>query len=128
MKTVRIFLVAALALFLFLDSSWAQGKRGSSGKRLKEMTVVISEVGDATIGYQVERRGRLRTTYIGIASVTKIKKDGKDLTIKELKKTDKVVVTLYQDPEDPYFPALSVKVIGKGELMKRARKGKKKKS
>jgi len=128
MKTVRIFLIAVFVLFLFLDSGWAQGRRGSTGKRIKEMTVVISEVGEATVGYQVERRGRLRTSYFGIASITRIKKDGKDLTIKDLKKTDKVIVTLYQDPEDPYFPALSVKVIGKGELKKRARKGKKKKS
>jgi len=128
MKTVRIFLIAVFVLFLFLDSGWAQGRRGSTGKRIKEMTVVISEVGEATVGYQVERRGRLRTRYFGIASITRIKKDGKDLTIKDLKKTDKVVVILYQDPEDPYFPALSVKVIGKGELKKRARKGKKKKS
>ena len=128
MKTFRIFLVAAFVLFLFLDSSWAQGRRGSTGKRIKEMTVVISEVDEAVIGYQIERRGRLRTKYIGIASVTRITKDGKSLTIKDLVKTDKVVVTLYQDPEDPYFPALSVKVIGKGELKKRARKGKKKKS
>ncbi len=51
MKTVRIFLVSAFVLFLFLDSSWAQGRRGSTGKRIKEMTVVISEVGEATIGY-----------------------------------------------------------------------------
>ena len=128
MKTVRIFFVAAFAIFLFLDDSWAQGRRGSSGKRIKEMTVVISEVDQATIGYQVERRGRLRTRYIGIASVTRIQKDGKHITIKDLVKTDKVVVTLYQDPEDPYFPALAVKVIGKGELKKRARKGKKKKN
>jgi len=128
MKILRIFLLAAFVLFLFFDSSWAQDRRGSSGKRIKEITVVISEVDVATIGYQVERRGRLRTRYIGIASVTRIKKDGKDLTIKDLVKTDKVVVTLYQDPEDPYFPALSIKVIGKGELKKRARKGKKKKS
>jgi len=128
MKTVRIFLVAAFVLFLFFDSGWAQGRRGSSGKRIKEITVVISEVDDAVIGYQVERRGRLRTKYIGIASITRIQKDGKNLTIKDLVKTDKVVVTLYQDPDDPYFPALSVKVIGKGELKKRARKGKKKKS
>ena len=128
MKTFRIFLVAAFVLFLFLDSSWAQGRRGSTGKRIKEMTVVISEVDEAVIGYQIERRGRLRTKYIGIASVTRITKDGKSLTIKDLVKTDKVIVTLFQDPEDPYFPALSVKVIGKGELKKRARKGKKKKS
>ena len=128
MKTFRIFLVAAFVLFLFLDSSWAQGRRGSTGKRINEMTVVISEVDEAVIGYQIERRGRLRTKYIGIASVTRITKDGKSLTIKDLVKTDKVIVTLFQDPEDPYFPALSVKVIGKGELKKRARKGKKKKS
>ena len=128
MKTFRVILVTACALFLLLESSWAQGKKGSGGKRVKEMTVVISEVGDATIGYQVERRGRIRTRYIGIATITRIRKGGKEATIKNLEVTDKAVVTLYKDPDDPYFPALAVKVIGKGELKKRSRKGKKKKN
>lgn len=126
MKTFRIVLVAVLALLLLSESGWAQRKRGSTGKSIKEQTVVISEVDDATIAYQVERKGRMLTNYIGIASITRITKEGKDITIKDLQKTDKVVVTLYQDPDDPYFPALSVKVIGKGELKKPARKGKKK--
>ena len=39
-----------------------------------------------------------------------------------MERTDKVVVTLYKDPDDPHFPALSVKVIGKGKL-KKGRKG-----
>ncbi|NIO08471.1 MAG: hypothetical protein GTO40_10885, partial [Deltaproteobacteria bacterium] len=84
MKTFRILLVAALAVFLFSDFSFAQRKRGSGGKRIKEMTVVISEVGDATIGYQVERRGRIRTRYIGIADITRITKEGKNLSINDL--------------------------------------------
>ena len=128
MKTIRILLVATLALLVFSDPGMAQRKKGNTGKQVKEMTVVISEIGEATIAYQTERKGRVNTNYIGIASVTRITKDGQDLTLKDLQKADKVLVTLYQDPDDPYFPALAVKVVGKGELIKRARKGKKKKS
>jgi hypothetical protein len=84
-------------------------------------------VGEATIGYQVERRGRMRTTYIGVADVTRVQKaDYRDVALKDLKKGDKALVTLFKDPNDPYFPALSIKVYGKADLTK-ARRGKKKK-
>ena len=136
MQGIRLLTIVALTLFFFLGNALAQ-KRGrggrETGKRIKEMTLVISDVtlsssggGGGAISYQVERRGRLRTSYIGIAGVTRIQKQGKDITIKDLKKTDKVAVTLYQDPEDPHFPALAVKVIGKGEL-KKPRRGRRKK-
>jgi hypothetical protein len=46
-------------------------------------------------------------------------------TYKDLEKTDKVVLALYKNPDDPYFPALSVKVMGKGELKKAGKKKKK---
>ncbi len=129
MKATKIVFMTALMLVFFLGSVSAQrrgkGLGGQSGKRIQEMTIVLSRVDDATISYQTESRGRLRNKYIGITGVTRITKNGKEISLKDLEKTDKVVVTLYKDPDDPYFPALSVKVIGKGEL-KKARKKKKK--
>ncbi len=125
MKRIYLMAVAVLMIFCFVGTADAQGK-GSQGKRIEQMDIVISEVGEATIGYQVERRGRMRTTYIGVADVTRVQKaEFKDVALKDLKKGDKALVTLYKDPDDPYFPALSIKVYGKGEL--KARRGKKKK-
>lgn len=124
-RSTKIVVMMAFILFFFVGTIEAQRRGRQRGKRIQELTVVISQVDEATIGYQVERRGRLRTQYIGIASVTKITKNGKDVSIKDLEKTDKAVVTLYKDPDDPYFPALAVKVIGKGELKKARRRGKK---
>ncbi len=126
MKRIYLTAVAVLMIFCFVGTADAQRKKGSQGKRIQEMDIVISEVGEATIGYQVERRGRMRTTYIGVADVTRVQKaDYKDVALKDLKKGDKALVTLYKDPDDPYFPALSIKVYGKGEL--KAGRGKKKK-
>jgi len=127
MKRIYLTAVAVLMIFCFVGTADAQRKKGSQGKRIQEMDIVISEVGEATIGYQVERRGRMRTSYIGVADVTRVQKaDYKDVALKDLKKGDKALVTLFKDPADPYFPALSIKVYGKADLTK-ARRGKKKK-
>ena len=132
MKSAKIISLVALMILVSLGSVSAQQKKGKkgrqTGKSIQEMTIVISDVDEATIAYLRESRGRLTPVYIGIASVTRIIKNGKEATIKDLEKTDKAVVTLYKDPDDPYFPALAVKVIGKGELPKPRKKGKKKKS
>jgi len=133
MKSKWLIIVIALTLFCFVGNALAQGSRRKAQRntRLKEVTVVISDVilsstgtSNGAISYQFKRRGRLRTANIGIATVTRIQKQGKDITIKDLKKTDKVVVTLFKDPDYPNFPALAVKVIGKGELPKRKRRRK----
>jgi len=121
MKRIYLMAVAVMMIFCFVGTADAQGKR------IQEMDIVISEVGEATIGYQVERRGRMRTSYLGVADVTRVQKaDYKDVALKDLKKGDKALVTLFKDPADPYFPALSIKVYGKADLTK-ARRGKKKK-
>ncbi len=127
MKGIKLIAVVALAIFVFAGTASAQRKKGrSAGKRIQQLDIVISEVGEATIGFQVERRGRMRTTYIGVADVTRVQKaDFKDIALKDLKKGDKALVTLYKDPDDPYFPALSIKVYGKGTLAKKRRRGKK---
>ena len=126
MKRIYLMAVAVLMVLSFVGTADAQRKKGRQGKRIQTMDIVISEVGEATVGYQVERRGRMRTRYIGVADVTRVQKaDYKDVALKDLKKGDKALVTLYKDPDDPYFPALSIKVYGKGAL--KARRGKKKK-
>ena len=129
MRRIRLLVLVGLTLFCFLGTALAQrGGGGKAKKRIKDLEVVISEVGKATISYQVESRGRLRTRVVGIADVTRIQKRIPDnkwqkIKLKDLQRADKALITLYQDPEDPYFPALSVRVIGKGELKKRRRGG-----
>lgn len=129
-RSAKIFSLAVLMALVCLSTVSAQQRKGKkgrqTGKRIQEMTIVISDVDEATIAYLRESRGRMRPAYIGIASVTRIIKNGKEATIKDLEKTDKAVVTLYKDPDDPYFPALAVKVIGKGELPKPRKRRKKK--
>jgi len=127
MKRIYLMAIVVLTIFCFVGTADAQRKqKGAQGKRIVTLDIVISEVGEATIGYGVQRRGRMRTTYIGVADVTRVQKaEFKDIALKDLKKGDKALVTLYKDPDDPYFPALSIKVYGKGAL--KARRAKKKK-
>ena len=129
MKGIKLITMVALALFVFAGTADAQGKgKREQGKTIEELDIIISEVGEATIGYQVERRGRMRTQYIGVADVTRVQKaDYKDIALKDLQKGDKALVTIYKDPDDPYFPALAIKVYGKGEMKKKSRGKKKKK-
>jgi hypothetical protein len=89
------------------------------GKRLSEVEAVISEVGEASVAYQVSRGEKVQQKMIGIADVTNLQKvDWQPIKVKDLKPGDKVLITIYEDPEDPYFPALSVRVTGKGEVKK----------
>lgn len=94
-------------------------KRDESAKKVSDLEVVISEVGDGSISYQFDRKGKVAQKVIGIADVTRIEKiDWKPIKIKDLQPGDKALITVYEDPEDPYFPALSVRVMGKGEVQK----------
>jgi len=84
MKRIYLMAVAVLMIFCFVGTAGAQRKKGSQGKRIEQLDIVISEVGEATIGYQVERRGRMRTTYIGVADVTRVQKaEYKDVALKD---------------------------------------------
>lgn len=134
------FLLALLTLFSFVLAASAQeraarGERGERGekaergerrekreepaKRVVDIEAVISEVGEASISYQIEVKGKVKDTMIGIADVTRVEKiQWQPVKIKDLQPGDKALITIYQDPEDPYFPALSVRVIGKGEVKK----------
>ena len=52
---------------------------------------------------------------VGIDDKTDIDRDGTKIKLKDLQATDKVVISY--EP-DAYTPALSVKVVGKGEIQK----------
>lgn len=135
------FLLALLTVFSFVLTASAQeraargerGERGEkadrgerrekreepAGKRIVDIEGVISEVGEASISYQVEVKGKVKDAMIGIADVTRVEKiQWQPVKIKDLQVGDKAIITIYEDPEDPYFPALSVRVTGKGEVKK----------
>ena len=113
MKTLRWLLVLSFLLYGFLGSGSAQEEKKST--KAKDVEAVISAVGQRTITFQVERKGKVREEVVGIDEKTDIDRDGTKIKLKELQETDKVVIKY--EP-DAYTPALSVKVIGKGELQK----------
>ena len=81
----------------------------------RDVEAVISAVGQRTITFQVERKGRVREEVVGIDEKTGIERDGAKIKLRDLQEKDKVVIKY--EP-DAYTPAVSVKVIGKGELQK----------
>jgi hypothetical protein len=76
---------------------------------------VISAVGQRTITFQMERKGKVREEVVGVDDKTKIEKGGADVKLRDLQATDKAMIN-YQ-PE-AYTPAIAIKVIGKGEIKK----------
>ncbi|HEX2385264.1 MAG TPA: hypothetical protein VHL99_01805, partial [Candidatus Binatia bacterium] len=80
-----------------------------------EVEAVISAVGQRTITFQVERKGKVREEVVGIDENTDIEKDGSKVKLKDLQQTDKAMINY--EP-DAYMPAHSVKVTGKGEIQK----------
>jgi len=132
----KTFLSTLAVLFVFsllaAGSADAQDKK-KKGKSTKDMELVIANVGPATIEYQYQRggKGRIRKAYIGVGDDTKIQqKKGdawQDIAIGDLKKRDKVTVTVERDPAEPGLLALTVRVTGKGELLSDKKKKKKKK-
>lgn len=134
MKKTFLSTLAVLFVFSLLaaGSADAQDKK-KKGKSTKDMELVIANVGPATIEYQYQRggKGRIRKAYIGVGDDTKIQqKKGdtwQDIAIGDLKKRDKVTVTVERDPAEPGLLALTVRVTGKGELLSDKKKKKKKK-
>jgi hypothetical protein len=76
---------------------------------------VISAVGQRTITFQMERKGKVREEVVGVDDKTKIEKGGADVKLRDLQATDKAMIN-YQ-PE-AYTPAIAIKVVGKGEIKK----------
>ena len=115
MKTVKS--LAAMLLLLGLSAVvWAQEEEKKSVKAKDvEVEAVISAVGQRTITFQVERKGKVREEVVGIDDKTDIEKDGSKVKLKDLQQTDKAMIKY--EP-DAYLPAQSVKVTGKGEIQK----------
>jgi hypothetical protein len=123
-------LVAALFLVTWVGGAWSQeetkpakqdtrGEKKSegrkSGRKAVEVEGVISSVGQRTITFQVERKGKVREEVVGVDDKTDIEKAGSKVKLKDLQKTDKALINY--EPE-AYTPALAIKVTGTGKLKK----------
>ena len=113
MREFRWLAVFLFALVVFAASSFAQEEKKST--KMRDVEAVISAVGQRTVTFQVERKGKVREEVVGIDEKTDIDRDGAKIKLNDLKETDKV--TIKYEP-DAYTPAVSVKVIGKGEIKK----------
>lgn len=128
-NTFRI-LVAALFLVTWIGGAWSQEETKptkedrkeekkeegrKSGPKAVEVEGVISSVGQRTITFQVERKGKVREEVVGVDDKTNIEKAGSKVKLKDLQETDKALINY--EPE-AYTPALAIKVTGKGEIQK----------
>lgn len=84
-------------------------------KKAVEVEGVISSVGQRTITFQLERKGKVREEVVGVDDKTNIEKNGNRVKLRDLQETDKALINY--EPE-AYTPALAIKVIGKGQLQK----------
>jgi len=80
-----------------------------------EVEGVISAVGQRTITFQMERKGKVREEVVGVDDKTKIEKGGANVKLGDLQETDKAMINY--EPE-AYTPAIGIKVVGKGEIQK----------
>jgi multidrug efflux pump subunit AcrA (membrane-fusion protein) len=80
-----------------------------------EIEGVISAVGQRTITFQMERKGKVREEVVGVDDKTKIEKGGANVKLRDLQETDKAMINY--EPE-AYTPAIAIKVTGKGEIKK----------
>jgi hypothetical protein len=80
-----------------------------------EVEGVISAVGQRTITFQMERKGKVREEVVGVDDKTKIEKGGANVKLSDLAATDKGLINY--EP-DAYTPAIAIKITGKGEIQK----------
>jgi len=80
-----------------------------------EVEGVISSVGQRTITFQVERKGKVREEVVGVDEKTKIEKGGGNVKLRDLQETDQALINY--EPE-AYTPALAIRVTGKGKIQK----------
>ena len=95
----------------------AEAKTETKTTKVKAVEVegVISSVGQRTITFQMERKGKVREEVVGVDEKTKIEKSGNSVKLGDLQETDKALINY--EPE-AYTPALAIKVVGKGEIKK----------
>jgi hypothetical protein len=129
MRNTGPTLLAVFLLIAWVGSAWPQeetksvkekkgeksGEETKGAKKTMEVEAVISGVGQRTITFQLERKGKVREEVVGIDDKTDIEKDGAKVKLKDLQQTDKALINY--EP-DAYTPAHSVKVVGKGEVKK----------
>ena len=89
-----------------------------TAKKIKAVEVegVISSVGQRTITFQFERKGKVREEVVGVDEKTKIEKGGGNVKLRDLQQTDKALINY--EPE-AYTPAIAIKVTGKGKVKKK---------
>jgi len=97
----------------------AEAAKTESAKASKTKAVevegVISAVGQRTITFQLERKGKVREEVVGVDEKTKIEKGGANVKLGDLQETDQAMINY--EP-DAYTPALAIKVTGKGKIQK----------
>ena len=97
----------------------AEAAKTESAKASKTKAVevdgVISAVGQRTITFQMERKGKVREEVVGVDDKTKIEKGGANVKLRDLEATDQAKINY--EP-DAYTPAIAIKVIGKGKIQK----------
>lgn len=94
----------------------AKGEAAKTAKtKAVEVEGVISAVGQRTITFQMERKGKVREEVVGVDDKTKIEKGGSNVKLGDLQATDKGMINY--EP-DAYTPALAIKITGKGEIQK----------
>ena len=81
-----------------------------------EVEGVISSVGQRTITFQFERKGKVREEVVGVDEKTKIEKGGSNVKLRDLQETDKALINY--EP-GAYTPAIAIKVTGKGKVKKK---------
>ena len=80
-----------------------------------EVEGVISAVGQRTITFQMERKGKVREEVVGVDDKTKIEKSGANVKLRDLAATDKALINY--EP-NAYTPAIAITVTGKGKIKK----------
>jgi hypothetical protein len=122
----KIYALLAAALFItWVGGAWSQddskptkegkGEETKTAKKAVEVEGVISSVGQRTITFQLERKGKVREEVVGVDDKTAIEKGGSNVKLKDLQETDKALINY--EP-DAYTPAIAIKVVGKGEIQK----------
>jgi hypothetical protein len=87
----------------------------ASKTKAVEVDGVISAVGQRTVTFQMERKGKVRVEVVGVDEKTKIEKGGNAVKLRDLQESDKALINY--EP-DAYTPAIAIKVTGKGEIKK----------
>jgi ABC-type glycerol-3-phosphate transport system substrate-binding protein len=97
------------------EAKVSKSEAKESRTKAVEVEGVISSVGQRTITFQVERKGKVREEVVGVDDKTNIEKAGSRVKLKDLQETDKALINY--EPE-AYTPAAAIKVTGQGKLQK----------